>query len=109
MIRLIMFAGIIVSLLACTTPVKQQHDVLKLEVDGEQWIAVVDFSNSTADDKHYVVQTEEDGTVEVKFGDGVHGARLPAGTSEIRTRYSRGRHYVGVRSQQGRVVEKECK
>ncbi len=107
--NLLFFFGIAVSILACGMPVKQATTNVELEVNGEQWVSVPAFDNSTAEDKHYVVRVEDDGTAVIVFGDGKQGARPPAGTSEISARYSRGRHYVGVRTQQGRVGEKDCK
>lgn len=99
------------SMAGCATPVKQNSEPVELKVNDELWSAVTDFSNSSPDDKHYIVRTEEDGTTVIVFGDGKHGRKPPSETNEIRVRYSRAsnRHYVGLRMQQGRINTDDCK
>jgi hypothetical protein len=99
------------AMVGCAAPPKQNSEPVELKVNDELWLPVKDFSNSSPDDKHYMVRNEEDGTTVVVFGDGKHGRRPPSETNQIRMRYSRGanRYYIGVRGQQGRVNTEDCK
>ena len=114
--NILLITAIASSLLACVTPVKQQVkqsiEIGDLEVNEELWRSVPNFNNSTSNDKHYVIRMEEDATTVIKFGDGKHGARLPAETKQIKVRYRAGGGYTGVRNQQGRVRvdgDRNCK
>lgn len=101
---------IITSLLGCATLTRQSGNIARVEIDGDKWIPVKSFDNSTANDKHYVVRTDEDGSTIVMFGDGKNGARLPSGTNKIKLTYrSGGGRYTGVRQQQGRIQGDDCK
>ena len=57
-----------------------------VSVDGERWVQVEDFKRSGPNDAHYVLDRES-GTI--RFGDGRHGRRPPAG-STIRATYRPG-------------------
>lgn len=94
----------------CATPAKQNNSIAGIEIDGERWIPVKNFTESAANDKHYVIRRDEDGTTSIIFGDGKNGARLPSGTSQIKMTYRRGGgRYSRVRQQQGRVEGDDCK
>ena len=56
---------------------------LTCSFDGidESWLPRPDLLTSSADDRHFVVEVEQDGSARVRFGDGVHGARPRPGTS----------------------------
>jgi predicted phage baseplate assembly protein len=43
-----------------------------------------------SDARIFITSTAENGSVAIHFGDGVHGARLPTGTENIRARYRSG-------------------
>jgi hypothetical protein len=45
-----------------------------VQVDGRRWRRVLSLSRSKSDDRHYVLETEPNGSATVRFGDGVHGA-----------------------------------
>lgn len=45
----------------------------------ESWEARRDLLNSEADDRHFVVEVEHDGSARLRFGDDVHGRRAKAG------------------------------
>jgi hypothetical protein len=77
---------------------------IELEAGGEVWHRVATFADSSPDDRHFVLTMDESGTTTVRFGDGAHGARLPAGTDEIVAAYRRSQRFVTVVRQQGRVV-----
>jgi len=62
---------------------------IEVEDHGERWIEVPSLSDSGPDDRHYVVQQEGTG-VKVRFGDGRHGRRPPAGGTSVRAVYRRG-------------------
>lgn len=66
------------------------------ELDGatEPWIPRRDLLNSSADDRHFVVEVEHDGTARLRFGDGVHGLR-PREHTNFATSYRLGNGRVG--------------
>jgi hypothetical protein len=47
----------------------------------EDWISRAELLSSSAADPHFVVETEHDGTVALRFGDDIHGVRPDEGTS----------------------------
>lgn len=57
--------------------VSSAHPVLQLTIDGEEWTQRPDLITSRHDDRHFVVETENDGRAWLRFGDGVYG-RQPA-------------------------------
>jgi hypothetical protein len=77
---------------------------IDLEVGGEVWHRVGSFDDSGPDDRHFVLTTDERGATTVRFGDGAHGARLPAGTDAVVAAYRRSQRFVAVVQQQGRVI-----
>ena len=46
-----------------------------LDAVEENWISVPDLLSSSAADTHFVVETEHDDSVALRFGDNVHGVR----------------------------------
>ena len=52
-----------------------------LEADTAQWWPKRDLLSSDEDDRHFVVETESDGTVMLRFGDDEHGERPNTGTA----------------------------
>ncbi|WP_044209360.1 NPCBM/NEW2 domain-containing protein [Flammeovirga sp. OC4] len=61
----------------------------KVSIDGEVWTEVLNFDNSSATDKHFVVTSGTDGTF--KFGDGVNGA-IPESLGDVLVNYTSGPH-----------------
>jgi hypothetical protein len=61
----------------------------RVSVNGQTWRCVQDLATSGPRDRHFTVEPSSRGMSAVRFGDGVHGARPPAG-SEIAVRYRRG-------------------
>ncbi len=63
---------------------------LEVRVNGVRW----DEANSLYDlgpsDRGYVVRIDDDARASVRFGDGVHGARLPSGASNVSASYRSG-------------------
>ncbi|MFD7324218.1 putative baseplate assembly protein [Streptomyces sp. NPDC059875] len=60
---------------------------LRVSVDGAPWSEVPSLAAAGPHDPVFAVRAEEDGTVEVVFGDGQYGARLPTGTENITADY----------------------
>src|SRR4051812_15481366 len=77
---------------------------IDLQVGGEVWHRVASFADSGPADRHFVLTTDDRGTTTVRFGDGVHGARLPGGADEVVAAYRRSKRFVAVVQQQGRVI-----
>ncbi|MGH7391902.1 MAG: putative baseplate assembly protein [Candidatus Rokuibacteriota bacterium] len=60
---------------------------LEVLVGGERWQEVESLAGSGPDDRHYMVEIDEEQIVTVVFGDGARGARLPTGRDNVRARY----------------------
>jgi predicted phage baseplate assembly protein len=60
---------------------------LQISANGVPWHEVDTFAGHDADERVYVTATGDDGHVRVTFGDGIHGARLPTGTENVRATY----------------------
>lgn len=77
---------------------------VELQIDGEAWHRVGSLDASGPDDRHFVASTDENGATTVRFGDGEHGARLPATADRVVTAYRPAKRFVAVVQQQGRVI-----
>lgn len=51
-------------------------------VDGQSYTAVDSFFDSSGTDKHYIVQQNKNGVMEIVFGDGINGI-IPPNTKDI--------------------------
>ncbi|QIP88018.1 putative baseplate assembly protein [Streptomyces sp. Tu 2975] len=60
---------------------------LEIRVDGLLWHEVDSLAGRGPRERVYVTGTTADGRTTVTFGDGVHGARLPTGSENVRARY----------------------
>jgi hypothetical protein len=63
---------------------------LSITVDGQPWSPVDDLGAAGATDRVYLLLMGADGSGRVAFGDGVNGARLPAGNSNVVAHYLQG-------------------
>jgi hypothetical protein len=63
---------------------------LSVAVNGAAWAEVAAFSGQAPDSAVYVTAQLPDGRTQVRFGDGVNGARLPLGVSNITATYRYG-------------------
>ena len=68
---------------------------LEVRVDGVRWRRVGSLDRAGPRDRAYVVVLDEAGDAHVKFGDGVHGARLPAGEANVEAEYRAGAGLAG--------------
>jgi hypothetical protein len=59
----------------------------EVTVEGRTWQQVDRLNDSGPTDAHYVVRMTETSAVEILFGDGSHGRRLPTGVDNVRVRY----------------------
>jgi predicted phage baseplate assembly protein len=62
------------------------HSTLTVSVRGIRWREVPSFFDIADDDEVYIIRQDDDGNSTIMFGDGVRGARLPAG-AEVTARY----------------------
>jgi hypothetical protein len=60
---------------------------LQLRVNGLLWHEAPSFYGRGPGERIYVTQRDDDGNTIVKFGDGIHGARLPTGQENVRAVY----------------------
>jgi hypothetical protein len=63
---------------------------LAVRVNDVLWHLTDDLVDARAADHVYVTTTADDGKVSITFGTGVHGARLPTGSDNVRAVYRRG-------------------
>ncbi|MDX1530745.1 MAG: putative baseplate assembly protein, partial [Rhodothermales bacterium] len=63
---------------------------LEVRVDGVRWQEVPTLYEQPATARVYVTRRADDGTVTVRFGDGLHGARLPTGSENVTATYRTG-------------------
>jgi hypothetical protein len=63
---------------------------LSVTVNGTTWREVAAFSGQPPHATVYVVSQLSDGSVQVQFGDGVNGARLPLGAGNVTASYRYG-------------------
>lgn len=66
---------------------------LQVMVDGLRWTERSSLYSAEAGERVYATRDEPDGSVSVVFGDGVRGARLSTGSSNVRATYRKG---IGV-------------
>jgi predicted phage baseplate assembly protein len=72
------------------------QSTLALQVSGVDWAQVATLYQLGPLDRGYVVRIDDDGSTHIIFGDGVHGARPPAGTENIIASYRSGIGSPGV-------------
>ena len=77
---------------------------IELQIDGEAWHRVESLDDSGPDDRHFVASIDESGATTLQFGDGKHGARLPATADRVVAAYQSSKRFVAVLEQQGRVI-----
>jgi hypothetical protein len=65
-------------------------DTLEVLVNDQRWTEARTLFAASKRDRAYTVRTDEDGKTSVRFGDGVRGARLPSGTTNVRATYRTG-------------------
>ena len=63
---------------------------LEVRVNDIRWHEAPTLYNAGAEDRSYVLRSEEDGAGTIQFGDGRHGARLPTGQDNVRAIYRKG-------------------
>jgi hypothetical protein len=71
-------------------PTASPTSSLSVYVNGQPWTAVPSLLQSGPDATVYVERANKDGSATVTFGDGVHGARLPAGQDNVVATYLQG-------------------
>src|SRR6266508_2964198 len=67
---------------------------IAVEVDGQAWTRVASLRHAGPDERVFTVTREDDGTAEVRFGDGQRGQRPHAG-SIVKVTYSTGGGTIG--------------
>ncbi|MFA7316312.1 MAG: putative baseplate assembly protein [Sulfuricella sp.] len=63
---------------------------IEVKVGEQAWQQVSALDDSEPTDAHYTARLSEQGHVQIAFGDGQHGRRLPTGSSNIRVSYRSG-------------------
>src|SRR5262249_3998024 len=69
-----------------TMPAGVRADI-DVVVDGQIWQAAASLKDSAPGDPHYAVRMTEQGFLDIEFGDGERGRRLPTGTNNVRVRF----------------------
>jgi len=73
-----------------------EEQSLSVTVSGERWRRVSDLGSAGPDDRVYATDVGENGSLQIRFGDGKHGARPPTGEILIRARYRVGGGQAGA-------------
>ena len=60
---------------------------LEVRVGGVRWAERPTFYGAGPTDRIFTVRHDEDGATTITFGDGIRGARLPAGSGNVRATY----------------------
>jgi len=63
---------------------------IDVSVDGRIWQQVSTLNDSSPSDHHYTVRMIEAGGLDISFGDGEHGRRLPSGSNNLRVLWRKG-------------------
>lgn len=69
---------------------------LHVTVDGRSWDQVATLADSGPTEPHYGIRMTEDGKIQLTFGDGRHGRRLPTGQNNVRVDYRQGAGLRGL-------------
>jgi hypothetical protein len=72
-----------------------EKQAVSVTVAGERWRQVPDLGSAGPNDPFYELSLEDDGSLYIRFGDGNHGARPPAGEVLVRARYRVGTGKAG--------------
>ncbi len=64
-------------------PFDGYRSTLRIDVGGIEWREVASFYDQPADARVFVTREDDAQRTRVRFGDGVHGARLPAGAGNV--------------------------
>lgn len=67
-----------------------RRSTLQIRVDGIEWHEVPSFYGVAPGARVFVTREDEEQKTHVRFGDGEHGARLPAGVDNVMARYRYG-------------------
>lgn len=82
------------------------QSTLHVYVDNVEWHEVDSLAGLGPTDRSFVTATDDAGTTQVTFGDGVHGARLPTGVQNVNAVYRSGIGAAGnVRDQQVSLLQ----
>jgi predicted phage baseplate assembly protein len=68
---------------------------IRVEAEREIYSQVATLRDSTPSDPHYVARVTATGALELEFGDGRHGRRLPTGANNVSARIRRGAGLAG--------------
>ena len=72
---------------------------MEVRVNELRWSETRSLYRAESDARVYQLRNQDDGGTEVRFGDGIEGARLPSGSTNVRAVYRKG---VGVAANLGR-------
>jgi hypothetical protein len=72
------------------------ESTLEVRVNGVLWHEAPDLYQLRPRDRKYVLRRDDEGNTTVRFGDGVHGARLPSGVENVEAVYRTGIGLAGL-------------
>lgn len=75
--------------------VTDEEEAISVTVSGQRWRRVGNLSRAGPGDPVFALELDENGSAHVRFGDGRHGARPPAGAILVRARYRVGGGQAG--------------
>lgn len=68
---------------------------LELRVGDILWHERATLFGAASDERVFTLRQDDNGVSRVQFGDGMHGARLPTGSENVRARYRKGLGRIG--------------
>jgi hypothetical protein len=72
------------------------ESTLEVRVNGVLWHESPDLYQLGPRDRRYALRRDDEGNTTVRFGDGVHGARLPSGVENVEAVYRTGIGLAGL-------------
>lgn len=76
--------------------INESGSTLEVRVNDELWKESENFLSLKPNDKSYITQIGDDGSVSLIFGDGIHGMRPPTGQENIHVKYRLGMGKAGL-------------
>jgi hypothetical protein len=76
-----------ISFIADATQTTGVRADIEVKVGDQIWEQVSDLSRSAPTQPHYTVRMTEDGFINIGFGDGINGRRVPTGNNNVQVTY----------------------
>jgi Baseplate J-like protein len=68
---------------------------MEITAEGQSYTQVPSLRDSSPSDPHFTVRVLDSGQLQIRFGSGLHGRRLPTGANNVTVRFRRGAGLTG--------------